>query len=256
VLSAWSRREDLRERLASVRTVLSGAGPLSADAVRRFTAAAGLDVHQGYGLTEAAPVVTTTLGTPGPPRPGSVGRPLPGIEVEVVDGTGAVTEEHDPGEVCVRGPNLFSGYWPDGHGGPRSDGWYATGDVGYLDADGELFLVDRLTEVVIVSGFNVYPAEVEEAIADVTGVAEVAVVGVDDADTGEAVVAYVVGDPLTGLTPQRLADEVEAHCRTRLAGYKRPRQVHVVDALPHSVNGKVAKGRLRSTQRRRAMGLT
>ena len=255
VLSAWSRRDDLRDRLASVRTVLSGAGPLSADVVRRFVRASGLEVHQGYGLTEAAPVVTTTVGTPGPLKPGSVGRPVPGVEVKVVDDIGEDADEHDPGEVCVRGANLFCGYWPDGHGGPRGEGWYATGDVGYLDADGELFLVDRLKEVVVVSGFNVYPAEVEEAITEITGVAEVAVVGVEDTDSGEAVVAYVVGDPLTGLSPQRLTDEVEAHCRTRLAAYKRPQRVYVVDDLPHSVNGKVAKGRLRSTQRRRAMGM-
>jgi long-chain acyl-CoA synthetase len=255
VLAAWSQQHDLRERLASVRTVLVGAGPLAPEVAKRFEEASGLTVHQGYGLTEAGPVVTTTLAGP-TSKPGSVGRPLPGVEIKIVDADGEATDPQDPGEILVRGPNLFCGYWPDGHGAPQGDGWFGTGDVGYVDDEGDLFLLDRLQEVVVVSGFNVYPAEVEEAIAEVAGVDEVAVVGIEDPGTGESVVAYVVGDRLTGLSAERLTEEVRAHCRARLAPYKRPRDVHVVDALPHAVNGKVAKGRLRSTQRRRAMGLT
>jgi long-chain acyl-CoA synthetase len=255
VLAAWSQQHDLRDRLASVRTVLVGAGPLAPEVAKRFEEASGLTVHQGYGLTEAGPVVTTTLAGP-TSKPGSVGRPLPGVEIKIVDADGEATDPQDPGEILVRGPNLFCGYWPDGHGAPQGDGWFGTGDVGYVDDEGDLFLLDRLQEVVVVSGFNVYPAEVEEAIAEVAGVDEVAVVGIEDPGTGESVVAYVVGDRLTGLSAERLTEEVRAHCRARLAPYKRPRDVHVVDALPHAVNGKVAKGRLRSTQRRRAMGLT
>jgi long-chain acyl-CoA synthetase len=127
--------------------------------------------------------------------------------------------------------------------------------VGYLDPDGDLFLVDRLKEIVIVSGFNVYPVEIEEAIGEVAGVAEVAVVGVADAEGVERVVAYVVADLDAWVRADRLAADVRAHCEQRLAPFKRPRDVHVVDALPHAVSGKVAKGRLRDGARRREMGL-
>jgi long-chain acyl-CoA synthetase len=254
-LARWAARDDVRHRFASVRTILSGASPLPVEVVQRFEAATGLTVHQGYGMTEASPVVTTTLGSLGRPKQGSVGRALPGVEVRVADERGRDTEEGDPGEIWVRGANLFVGYWPDGHGGPGPRGWYATGDVGYLDADGDLFLVDRLQEIVIVSGFNVYPVEIEEAIAEVEGVEEVAVVGVSEQDGVEQVVAYVVADPDAWIPAERLAQDVYAHCERRLAPFKRPSDVRVVDELPHSVSGKVAKGRLRDSARRRAMGL-
>jgi long-chain acyl-CoA synthetase len=255
VLSAWTQRDDLADRFSGVRTVLSGASPLAPEVALRFQDATGITVHQGYGLTEASPVLTTTLGTSGPHKPGSVGRPLPGVQIRIDDGAGAATDDQDPGEIWVRGENLFSGYWPTGEGGPGADGWYATGDIGYLDADGDLFLVDRMKDIVIVSGFNVYPVEVEEAIGEVTGVGEVAVIGAEDPDTGEAVVAYVVPDPVSGLGSDRVVADVRAHCEARLAPFKRPREVHAVDHLPHSVTGKVAKGRLRDTEQRRAMGL-
>jgi long-chain acyl-CoA synthetase len=254
-LAAWATRDDVRDRFTSVRTVLSGASPLAAEVVQRFEAATGLTVHQGYGMTEASPVVTTTLGSLGQPKRGSVGRALPGVELRVTDEHGRDTEDGDPGEIRVRGANLFVGYWPDAEGGPGIRGWYATGDVGYLDGDGDLFLVDRLQEIVIVSGFNVYPVEIEEAIAEVEGVEEVAVVGVGDEDGVEHVVAYVVADPDAWIPADRLARDVSAHCQRRLAPFKRPRDVRVVEELPHSVSGKVAKGRLRDSARRRAMGL-
>jgi len=254
-LAAWAVRDDIRDRFATVRTVLSGASPLAVEVVQRFEAATGLTVHQGYGMTEASPVVTTTLGSFGPPKRGSVGRVLPGVEIRVADEHGHDAEEGDPGEIWVRGANLFVGYWPDGEGAPGPRGWYATGDVGYLDADGDLFLVDRLQEIVIVSGFNVYPVEIEEAIAEVQGVEEVAVVGVSDEDGVEHVVAYVVADPNAWIPADRLAQDVTTHCQRRLAPFKRPKEVRVVHELPHSVSGKVAKGRLRDSARRRAMGL-
>jgi long-chain acyl-CoA synthetase len=258
-LASWAARDDLGRRFSGVRTVLSGASPLAVEVAERFAAATGLVVHQGYGMTEAAPVVTTTLGNrPGPaatPKPGSVGRALPGVEIRIVDEAGRDVEDKGPGEIWVRGDNLFCGYWPAGENGPGPDGWYATGDVGYLDPDGDLFLVDRLKEIVIVSGFNVYPVEIEEAIGEVAGVAEVAVVGVADAEGVERVVAYVVADPDAWVRADRLAADVRAHCEQRLAPFKRPRDVHVVDELPHAVSGKVAKGRLRDGARRREMGL-
>jgi long-chain acyl-CoA synthetase len=254
VLAYWRAVPDLRERFSGVRMVLSGSAPLSPELTRSFVAAAGVPVHEGYGLTEAAPVVTSTLRS-ATVKAGSVGAALPGIEIRLVDEAGHRPSGEDPGEIQIRGANLFSGYWPDGSDGPGPDGWFSTGDVGFLDHDGDLFLVDRLKELVIVSGFNVYPVEVEEVIAEVEGVAEAAVIGTDDEHTGEAVVAYVKPQPGAPLTEEELVAAVREHCAVRLARFKQPAYVHVVEQLPHTVTGKVAKGALRAAQRRRNLGL-
>jgi len=148
---------------------------------------------------------------------------------------------------------MFSGYWPDGEGGPDEEGWWGTGDVGFLDVTGDLFLVDRLKELVIVSGFNVYPVEVEDVIREVPSVADAAVIGVEDASTGEAVVAYVC--PVVGASAEEVAFAVRDHCAARLARFKRPSRVEMVDELPLTVTGKVQKGRLRGMERRRSLGL-
>ena len=251
VFGHWRTLEHLEERLGPVRLVLSGSAPLAPELVEEFTRRTGIAVHQGYGLTEAAPVVTTTLRSL-EPKPGSVGAALPGVEIRLVDETGAAPEGEDPGEIVVRGRNLFSGYWPEGADGPDADGWWATGDVGFLDGDGDLFLVDRLKDLVIVSGFNVYPVEVEEVLAGVDGVTEVGVIGVPDADTGEAVVAYVVAP---GRDTAEVTAAVRARCEQRLARFKWPRRVEVVDELPLTVTGKVQKGRLRGLERRRATSI-
>ena len=254
VFAYWMAVPDLRDRLSAVRVVLSGSAPLSPELVTSFVERTGVAVHQGYGLTEAAPVVTSTLCSR-TPKTGSVGAALPGIEIRLVDESGHAPDGEDPGEILVRGANLFSGYWPDGADGPDRDGWYATGDVGFLDADGDLFLVDRLKELVIVSGFNVYPVEVEEVIGELDSVAEAAVIGTDDEVTGEAVVAYVKRAPRSSMTDDELVEAVREHCAARLARFKQPSHVHVVDELPHTVTGKVAKGELRAVQRRRNLGL-
>lgn len=248
VFAHWLGAERLRERLASVRLMLSGSAPLAGEVITAFQELTGIPVHQGYGLTEAAPVVTSTL-VSNDPVPGSLGAPLPGVEVRIVDETGAEAGE-DPGEIQVRGANLFSGYWPDGADGPGPDGWWATGDVGYLSPDGDLSLVDRVGELVVVSGFNVYPSEVEAVIGDLPGVAEVAVIGVEDPDSGSAVVAYVVAP---GMADAEHA--VRRHCAERLARFKQPSRIEVVDRLPVTVTGRVEKGRLRLIERRRALGL-
>jgi long-chain acyl-CoA synthetase len=252
VLAYWRTVEDLRERLAGVRMLLSGSAPLAPDLVEEFVERTGIAVHQGYGLTEAAPVVTSTIGSRLVKR-GSVGVAIPGVSLRLVDETGRAPEGEDPGEICVSGDNLFSGYWPDGAEAPV-EGWLATGDVGFLDPDGDLFLVDRLKELVIVSGFNVYPSEVEDVIEEVEGVREVAVVGVPDEQTGEAVVAYVrAADP--DADPDDVRRAVVEECARRLARFKQPTRVEVVEALPRTVTGKVAKGRLRATLRRERLGL-
>jgi long-chain acyl-CoA synthetase len=254
VFAQWLRVDDLTDRLSAVRLVLSGSAPLAPEVVDAFTETTGIAVHQGYGLTEAAPVVTSTLCSR-TPKSGSVGAALPGISIRLVDDTGHEPEGADAGEIHLKGDNLFSGYWPDGADGPDEDGWYPTGDVGYLDLDGDLFLVDRLRELVIVSGFNVFPSEVEEVIGEVHGVAEAAVIGVADDTTGEAVVAYVRRTADASSSDDELAEAIREHCGSRLARFKQPSSVTIVEELPHTVTGKVAKGRLRAAVRRRNLGL-
>ena len=261
VIAAWAGRDDLAERLRSVRLAVSGAAPLEPELAALFTEQTGVRLEQGYGLTECAPVVTSTLVAaatrqPLPPAAerSSVGAPLPGVSLRIVDTGGHVLEPGDVGEVCVHGDNLFSGYWPDRHDGPDAEGWWRTGDLGLLDPDGRLELVDRLRELVIVSGFNVYPFEVEEVISEVPGVAGAAVIGVADPDTGEAVVAYIVLSPDVA-SAEKVVDSVRNHCAERLARFKWPRTVNVVSGLPYSATGKVAKGRLRAQARRELLGL-
>ena len=256
VITSWLGHRDVATALSSVRMLLSGAAPLSEETVRAFEELTGIVVEQGYGLTEAGPVVTSTIGAP-THKPGSAGRALPGVELRVVDEAGTDVHPADPGEIWVRGQNLFSGYWPDGDAAPGPDGWLRTGDIGFLDADGDLFMVDRLRELVIVSGFNVYPSEIEDVVGEVEGVRECAVIGVAHAATGEAVVAYVVPADLPAhLDAAGLEAAVLAHCEDRLARFKMPSRVEIVDELPHSATGKVAKGRLRANQSRHEMGLS
>ena len=237
---AWSRVPAAREAFRSIRLLSSGGSPLPAAAFDAFAAITGKTIFEGYGMTETAPVVSTTLVT-GVAKAGSVGRPLPGLQVRLVDDSGREVDDGDPGEVWVRGASVFTGYWPAGLGGPDPEGWFRSGDVAYADEEGDLHLVDRRREVILVNGFNVYPREIELAIESMAGVIEVAVVGVPDDATGEAVSAIVVTSEGTG--PSR--EEIAAHCATRLARFKCPSSIRVVDALPHSATGKIAKGRLR-----------
>lgn len=245
--------ETLRAAFAGVRLCTSGGAPLPREWLAAFRDATGLDLFEGYGLSECGPVLTSTL-VGGVAKPGSVGRPLPGVEIRLVDGQGVPvdarpadadedveledgSDDGDTGLVATRGPHLFSGYWPDGEGGPDAEGWFRTADVGYLDADGDLHLVDRSSDLVIVNGFNVYPREVERVLAELDGVVEAAVVGVPDDRTGEAVKAVVVAAEGAELT----VDAVRDHCRARLARFKVPAVVEFVAALPRTPTGKVAR---------------
>jgi long-chain acyl-CoA synthetase len=239
---AWVSRADpdlLAAGFAGVRTAISGAAPLTVGA-HRLISAAGVTVHEGYGLTETAPAVTSTL-VRGVSRAGSVGWPMPEVEIELRDADGEPVEDDDPGEIVVRGPNLFSGYWPDGRGGPDPEGWWPTGDVAYADDDGALHLVDRTKELILVSGFNVYPAEVEAVLDAHPAIVESAVIGVPDELTGEAVKAYAVLAPDAHLT----ADQLLTYASGSLARFKLPSTVEFVPDLPHSATGKVRKGALR-----------
>jgi long-chain acyl-CoA synthetase len=169
-----------------------------------------------------------------------VGVPLPGVDVELRDNDGEVVDEGDPGRLFVRGANLFSGYWPDGADGPDGGGWFGTGDIAVIDDTGQLRLVGRSSDLVIVNGFNVYPAEVEAVLADIDGVAEVAVVGVEDPDSGESVRAYVVPAARATLDP----DELLAIAARSLARFKLPSAIEVVSSLPRTVTGKIMKWQL------------
>jgi long-chain acyl-CoA synthetase len=251
---ASAEPDRLTAALASMRLLTSGAAPLPAAVLAAIRQATGLSVFEGYGLTETGPVLTSTL-VGGQAKPGAVGRPIPGIELRLVDGDDRpVAAVDDPDElldepdgdsetglVSVRGANLFSGYWPDGAGGPSEDGWFRTGDVGYLDMDGDLHLVDRANDLIIVNGFNVYPHEVERVLGELDGVAESAAVGVPDERTGERVKVVVVPRPGAELTEEA----VREHCAEHLAKFKVPGIVEFADALPHSVTGKLRRASLR-----------
>jgi long-chain acyl-CoA synthetase len=233
------------DSLASVRLAVSGAATLGEELFDGMRKRFDLVVHEGYGLTEASPIVTTSAIGRREPSPGSIGPPLPGVDVRLVDADGADVLPGDPGEIWVHGPNVFPGYWRDPDATARAltgDGWLRTGDVAVADDAGELSLVDRAKDLVIVSGFNVYPAEVEEVLLEHPDIAEAAVVGEPDARTGEAIVAFVVAEP--GHEPD--PGEVLAHCARSLARYKCPARVEVVDALPRSFAGKVLRRELRT----------
>ena len=232
------------DAMASVRLAISGAAPLPKQVLRRFAETYGITIEEGYGLTEAAPSVTSNSMAP-EPRAGSVGMPLPGLELRLVDADGEDVELGDPGEVWVRGPNVFQGYWNDPDATAETltpDGWLRTGDIGLLDPDGYLHLVDRMKDLIIVSGFNVYPREVERVLYRHDAVAECAVVGVPHPYTGEAVKAFVVPRPDAEISE----DDVIAFCGTLLARYKCPESVEVVDELPLTATGKVRRGELRT----------
>lgn len=240
---AWSAEPDLRRALASVRLLMSGAAPLPADLFDQFSTINGRPIWEGYGLTECSPVVSTSL-VAGKPVPGSVGKPLPNVEVQIVaegNTPGDIGEEPgQPGQIWVRGPSLFSGYWPDGTGGPNDEGWFATGDIGYLNDDGYLFVLARRTDLILVSGFNVYPREVEQVLSEMPGLADCAVIGVDHPLTGQAVKALLVVEQGQSVP----TEAVLTWCEQRLARYKCPTIVEVVAELPRLTGGKLARNQL------------
>ena len=253
--------EALRRAFAAVHTASSGSAPLDPRVWTAMSERAGVRIWEGYGLTEAAPVLTSTLAT-GRAAPSCIGGPVPGVELVLRDTAGGPAAGPDPGsrvredvfgdpfgddppdsagEVCVRGANLFAGYWPDGADGPDDEGWLQTGDIAYRDARGDLHLVDRRRDLVLVSGFNVYPLEVERVLETHPDVAEAAVIGLPDDRTGESVRAVVVRTPGSEVD----ADALRSFAARSLARFKVPASVHFVEQLPHSLTGKVSRARLR-----------
>ncbi len=229
--------------LSSVRLAVSGAAALAPEILNGFRELFTVDIYEGYGLTETAPALSTNrVGET--PRPGSIGRAIPGIELRLVDESGEEVELGDPGEIEVRGPNVFKGYWnrEDDTAAVFHDGWFRTGDVAVVDEEGYLYLVDRKRDLVIVSGFNVFPSEVEHALEENLKVMEAAVIGIPHPYTGESISAYVV------LNEGEQADEAEllADVETRLARFKCPKTIEIVESLPHLLTGKVLKRALRT----------
>ncbi len=220
-----------------MRLFVSGSAPLPAHVFEAFREKFGRAILERYGMTETL----MTIGNPydGERRPGTVGRPLPGVEVRIVAPDGADRPVGETGELWVRGPAVFPGYWrrPEATAAAFVDGWFRTGDLGERSADGYVTLRGRASDLVISGGFNVYPREIEEVLLEQPGVREAAVVGLPDERRGEVPVASFAGDA----DPAAL----EVACRRLLASFKVPRSFVRVEALPRNAMGKVEKGRLR-----------
>jgi long-chain acyl-CoA synthetase len=225
-----------------LKVAVAGGAALQHVVAERWRRVTGTVIAEGYGLTESSPVVAFNPLT-GVQKPDSIGIPAPGTEVRVVDEQGCCVPPGQPGELVVRGPQVMLGYWQRADETARTlvDGWLHTGDVAVMDEDGYFRIVDRKKDLIIVSGFKVYPNEVEDAIAQLDAVLEVGVVGVPDARSGEAVRAYV-----TRADPALTEDAVRAHCRTLLTDYKVPKQVEFRTDLPKSPIGKILRKDLRA----------
>jgi long-chain acyl-CoA synthetase len=229
--------------LSSIETFGSGSAALPVEVMRRFEELTGGKVMEGYGLSEAAPV-THSNPRDGARKPGSVGLPLPDVDCRIVDietGTREVAPG-EPGELCVRGPNVMDGYWqkPDETALVLRDGWLYTGDIVRMDDDGYFYVVDRKKEMIVVSGFKVYPREVDEILFSHPAVLEAAAVGVPHPSKGEVVKAFVVLKPGATATARDLVD----HCRVNLAPYKVPVEISFRDDLPKTLIGKVLRRQL------------
>jgi long-chain acyl-CoA synthetase len=226
-----------------LRYAIGGGASVMPITSARWKALTGRDILEGYGLSETSPILTLN---PSGQRSFSatVGVPLPSTDIKLVDDAGREVPVGDAGEVCARGPQVMRGYWekPEANAAAfTADGYFRTGDIGVFDARGYLKIVDRKKDLVLVSGFNVYPNEVEAVAATCPGVAECACIGVPDEKTGEAVRLFVVKTANAMLTDEQIL----AHCRLELASYKVPKQVRFLDALPKSTVGKILRKDLR-----------
>ena len=232
--------------LSALVAVSSGAAPLAAEVREEFERRVpSASVYEGYGCTESASIIASN--PLGARRLGSVGLPVPGCTVQIRDDTGQVLAPGQDGEICVQSPGVLSGYWhaPDATAAALHDGWLYTGDIGHLDADGYLYVVDRKKDLIIRGGFNVYPRDVEDVLLTHPAVAQAAAVGRPDPRLGEEVVAFVALRPEAAATPGELVE----HARAHLAATKYPREVRVVPAIPLTSVGKLDRKRLRSQVR-------
>jgi fatty-acyl-CoA synthase len=232
--------------LQTLRLIMCGGAPCPEPLLHTYNAR-GIAIQQGYGLTETAALVSVLTAEHAAAKIGSVGHTALLTQIKLIDGEGReVTEPLGRGEICVRGPNVTRGYWnqPEATRAALSeDGWFRTGDVGYFDADGFYYVCDRVKDMIISGGENIYPAEVESVLAGHPAVAEVAVVGAPDEKWGETVVAVVALKPGQALTLEAL----QAFAADKLARYKIPRMLRLVPALPRNPTGKILKYQLRES---------
>ena len=229
-----------KEMMQNLRFCGSGGAAQTTGVAQKFQDQIGVEIRQGYGMTECAGVLTFNPSDDN--RFGSVGVPVPGMEVRLVDDAGNDVGQGQPGEVIGRGPTVMAGYLnrPDATAETIIDGWLYSGDIGVMDADGFIEIVDRKKDMILVSGFNVAPNEIEDTISRMPSVAQVGVVGIPDEKTGEAPAAFVVrsDDSLT-------EDDVIAACRAGLTNYKIPKMIKFVDEVPVTLSGKVLRRQLR-----------
>lgn len=230
-----------REATAHIRLFISGSAPLSPATHAEWLNRTGHAILERYGMTETNMITSNPY--VGARRAGTVGMPLPGVQVRITGPDGKVLPQGDAGSIEVRGPNVFKGYWrlPEKTAEEFRDGWFITGDMGAVDGQGYLTILGRAKDLVITGGLNVYPAEVESALDDLPGVAASAVIGVPHPDFGEAVVACLVPTPGASLTEATIRDAL----RDRLAAFKLPKRVLILDEIPRNAMGKVQKAELR-----------
>lgn len=234
--------------LSSWKACVAGGQALPEDVHRRFEEKFNVRISEGFGMTEASPSIANCRLWNAPRKLGSAGQPLFGVELRIVNDDGQDVPVGERGEIAISSPGLARGYFrqPELTARAFRDGWLYSGDIGYLDEDGFLYVVDRKKEMIITGGYNVYPREIEEIAHGVEGIFEAAAIGVPDERLGERIVAFVVPLPGTGVSDQ----DFLAHCNSKLARYKVPREVRFVDMLPRNATGKIDRIKLR------AMGAT
>ncbi len=228
-----------------LRIFISGAAPLPAQVLQEFEARFKVPLIEGYGLSEASPVVTKNP-LDRTRKAGSIGLPIPDVEVSIQNDAGAELGAGEIGELCVRGGNVMMGYWkkPEETAKVMRGQWLLTGDIGYRDAEGYYFITDRKKDMLLVNGINVYPREIEEILYQIPGVKEAAVIGKADARRGEQPVAFV--SPNEGVTLDER--EIQLFVKQKLADYKVPRKVIIIPALPRNATGKILKTDLRAME--------
>jgi long-chain acyl-CoA synthetase len=227
----------------SLRMCVSGAAPLPGQVLKEFEEKFHIPLIEGYGLSEASPVVTKNP-LDGTRKAGSIGLPIPNVEVSIQDDEGRELGPHQVGELCVRGGNVMQGYWrqPEETAKVMRGDWLLTGDIGYRDEEGYYYITDRKKDMLLVNGINVYPREIEEILYQFPGVKEAAVIGKPDSRRGEQPVAFVA--PNEGAVLEEKA--LQQFVRTRLADYKVPRRVVLIPHLPRNATGKILKTALRA----------
>lgn len=228
-----------------VRYYFSAAATMPVEVAERWQHMFGRPVHEGYGLTETSPFAS--YNHEWSHRPGSVGTPIEMVEIKVVDVDDQEVAAGSWGEILIKGPNVMLGYWnrPEETAAALRGGWFHTGDIGYINPDGYVFLVDRVKDLINVGGFKIWPREVEEVLYRHPAIKECAVVGAPDALRGEVARAVVVLQPDADLTSEAL----EAYCRDHMAAYKVPREIEFTAELPKSATGKILKRVLRTGAR-------